>query len=807
MFKPKVSECNKKAKEYIVASSGCANDDAAVAALPNQWVPRHGGATLAKYLNEREQNHVKTLQNIASGAEAINISINDKIRVLSEHLLGQIQQTSKDMECLVLDTDMCSSTLVNSVREKALKKIYQLNSESIDSMARYKREATVLERERADSLRSLLRTHFQDLIRIGHLMPKDLIHAYDERAYDVNEQFLSNCRAFIEMEAQLRIQAEENVDRTRSAINQLSLGVAISHRGRSALPWSHKEQSLTRRSHSAIGDESRVMSDPPISNILENVEKLDECVSRLVQAYKVAVLRVFTDFSGKLTNLEKDLGSHPLLTGENQPINHLAHFQETLANTTNRLSSIINKKQLATRDMIEVTGNHLITIQKSLGALGQSLQDTYKILHDAGHLWDNHILRQGHAQRLTIAAVEDLITSNDATELANEITYNISLEQLRRSPSILQLKSDYENLVTLLESTSDMYRVHSGIELGRLEEFMNLPTLLAKILLSEIDSFLEKYQRSKNFSENPDDTKDWNVRTRNLSSNYSLGANGNNCSFPRAILQTELQQVSLSNWRNGFLESFASNYMLVPEELHRQARMWVEERSSPLQMRFSLKMVSYSIRAERVKAAQATRLAELQNHKIRLAEHLQAIQECITILPLEIAEYGSIDDSRFLYPLRQWIERMKVDIDELLLKDPLDPELKRLKMMSYALRLARHRQLFEESLNAAFEAYKLQLEYRIQNVRVSNVRFMSLIKINHEGGRYSAYEATKVCNSLVAAANALESSVDITQAVNSRKMTILDAVDHLMSPLIAIVGEVKTGKGSKNTKTHKSGKK
>lgn len=788
--------CDQKTDAYFVAAAGCVDDDAAVAALPDQWVPRHGGTILANYLKEREQNHEMVLEDITTGAKAVNSAVDTKVREISEYLLALIQQTKKNIEWVVEHNNIGDLAIPTNSRDEALKQIYQLHSQSIVNIESFKQDALALERERADGIRILLRDQFQRLIKVGHRTPKDLLHEFDERAYDVNQQLISNSRAYTELEAQLRVQADETMVHARSAINQLCLGVGVSSR-RSALPWAHREQSLMRRSASAIEEKSVGGLEPSIGQILTNDEDLNECVAFLVEAYKAAVLGVFTGFSGKLGDLEKDLCSQHQLFGNNKSQNCQLEFQELIDKTLKRLSSSVYEKQITSREMIEVTGTHILTMQKSLWALGECLRDTYKILHDAAHLWDVHILRQALAQQLTIAAVEDLLTSNDTTEMANEVIFDIALEQLRGSSDPDKLQQQYDAIIAMLDRTAEMYRTHSEAELGRLEEFMNLPTSLANTLLSEFECFLEKHPRTIHQTIQPS-------MPGSASSHLGFGLpksgsknsthNTLHSPLPHAIIQTELQELALRNWRNGFLESFEGNVTLVPEELRRQARLWVEERSGALHMRYSLKMVSHSIRAERVKASREARLAELRNHDTRLESHLDAIYELADILPTEASEFASVD-APYLHPLCQWIGRIQADMDALLLQDPLDPEVKRLKMCSYAPRLIKHRRLFEESLDIAVEAYKKQMEYRIQNARVSNVRLMSLIRLFHEGGRYSAQEATKTCTSLLRGADALEACiVRGTDALNVRRNQLMGLADQLILPLQRIVDEVvKTG--------------
>lgn len=777
--------CNKAVKAIKrVARPGCPDDDDAVATLPDNWVPRHSGPILANYLKKQEQDHKKVLDDIAKGAAVVNEDVDKRVRTLSENLLSHIQQNQRDMDCLVDKYDVIEGPLTVEARDAALKDVHAMFVHRIEDMTTYNREALVLERERADKLRILLRGQFQRLVAVGHRTPKELLHEFDERIYDINQQLLSNSRAYSQLEAELRIQADESIMLARSSLNQLCLGIKMAYRGRSALIWCKDEKFSRQRSASTI-DRNRNISDPSLGRILNDVGEFDAMVTRLVQAYRNAVLRVFTGFSSKLIELEKNLGSsHDLRENRESNQDDFADLQRFLERPLQRLSSNINKTNPPNKRLMEMTGADALTMQKSLCSLGESLRETYFILNHAGHLWDAHILRSALAQKLTIAAVEDLLTSNDAIELANEVPLDIALEHLRCSPDAEKLQQQYDIIVSLLDRTADMYLQHSEAELKRLEEFMNLPPIMANTLLAEFDCFLDKYPRV------PLQTGSLTKQTAPTTPKRSPSiVSSLQMPLPRAILQTELQELALQNWKNGFLESFKNNVSLVPEELRHQAGLWVAERTSALQVRYSMKMVSHGIRYERVKAARDARLREIRYHDARLESHLNAIFNLVEHLPVVASEFAALN-APILYPICDWIERMNVNIQNTLSQDPLDPEVKKMKMKSYAPRLAKHRQLFEESLNAAVAECKQQLEHRIQEARISNVRFISQIKLFSEGGRYAANEATKTCIALGKGSDALELCISkALDALNQRRIQLLALADHQILPLQRVVEE------------------
>lgn len=762
-----------------VAKPGCANDDDAIAILPDDWVPRHSGPILANYLKQREQDHQKILQDIMKCASKANTDIDVRVRTLAEILLADVNHNQLKMDCVIEKLQKLEVLITQEMHDNALKGIDELRAERVDVLTCFKDEATVLEKERADKVRTILRDKFQRLVTVGHMTPKELLHDFDKRIYEINQQLLSNLRAFTELEAKLLVQLNDSVVHARTALNQLMLGIGVVYRQReshSALRCPIQE-SLSKRPPSFV----RIRETSIAGSFLGDVEELDACVSRLVDAYRVAVLNVYTGYYSKLDTLEKDLYSHQGIIDPNLATKaELADLQKVIERPLKRLSTFVaTEPALASSKIMDMTGADIISMRKSLWSLGDRLQDTYLLLHNAGHLWDNHILRSALAQKLTIAAVEDLLTSNDAIELASEIPINIALEQLRCSADAEKLNQQFEVLRVMLDHTAEMYLQHSEAELGRLEEFMNLPAAMTNLLLSELDLFLEKYPRV--------------VQTPDLTNSPGPPR----LPLPRAILQTQLQETALQNWRNGFLESFEGNNSLVPEELRYQAQLWVEERSISLHMRYSLKMISHSIRLERIKAARDARLAELRHHDARLESHLNAVYDLVDNLPVQAAEFGAFD-APYFYPLAKYVDRIQNTINELVNQEPPKPEVKKCTMSSLAIRLPIHRQMFEESLDKAIADFKVHIDHRVQEARISNVRFLANIKLFSEGGRYAAQEAIKTCASLSKASEMLETcSSKASEALHHRRTQLLAYADSQVHPLMRIL----EGPGKLGTKS------
>ncbi|CAH0397055.1 unnamed protein product [Chilo suppressalis] len=769
---------NIQRKNVMVALPGCTLDDLAVAALPDSWVPKRAGPTLTNYLKESKINHENVLENITKNALVINHNIDSKIRALSENLLIYIKHNEQDLNCVVENLNRNGDTY-QAERNNALKCVSNLYSRHIGELSTFKREALALERQRVDEIRKILQEQFQRLICIGHRPPRDLLHEFDQQVYEINQQLLSNSRAYAELEVQLHAQLHELIIAIKSNINQICLGYTVEGHRHSAYPWQHEEKIPYRRTASASFDSRVGIMKHSIGQIIDDVQEFDECVSLLVQAYRTAVINILNGFTGKLSDLHSHIGTSSFLRMTPQSDVGM-DLQTVIDRILLRLPIDLEKR--TSGDSVR---SDTLEMQKSLWSLGERLRDTYNILHDSAHLWDAHMVRSALAQKLTMACVEDLFTSNDSIELANEVTYNIALEQLRSVSDVDKLQQQYDIVLAMLDRAADLYKQHGDSESKRLECFMDFPEVMTNVLISEYNCFLEKFPRA------PVPISDTGLRQTNelFENTHRLDVNSLQTPLPRAILQTELQGLYLLNWRNGFLETFANNVSYLREELIHHVRMWIDEKARTLHMRHSLKLISHSIRKERVKAAYNLRLAELKHHDLRLESHLSAVYELVESLPFIAADYLSLD-AQELYPFSVWIDRIRDNIDALMTQGPIDAEVVRLKMCSYALRLTKHRMLFENSLNAAIEICKKQMENRIQEARISNVRFASHLKLHSEGGRYSAQEATKARASLMKSADAIESCLSRAfDSLNHRRSQILILADQKLYPIQKIVDE------------------
>jgi hypothetical protein len=787
----------------LIARTGCSDDIAAVAALPDKWVPRHAGPVFINYMKEQEHQHKKVSDSIVKEAALINETIDSKIRKIAEALLAHIKQNEFDMNCVVDDIDIKYNPVSPDHLNNAFDRIAKLYAERTDEISNFKHEASLVEKLRADEIRKLLQLKFQNLVKVGHLPPRDLLHEFDQRAYEVNQQILSNSRAYIELEAQLSLQADEFVLSMKSNLNQLSLGVVIDGHRHSTFPWQRDDMLLKNLAVITSDEKKSAISVPAICQYIDEVEEFDECVSLIVHAYRAAVMKVFSGFSGKLSDLHSHLGCFSYLELE-PTFDENIDVPLMIEKILKRLSISINESKINTPCLAAFAQIGAPKIQKSLWSLGERLRDTYKILHDTGHLGDSHMVRVALAQKLTITCVEDLSTNNDSIEQANEVNHNLALEQLKSASDIDKLQQQYEAISTMLGRINDMYNQHNESEIEKLENFMNFPESLSKILMSEFHCFLEKHPRTA-----------YQIINRGTSlitvcSPIKSDTSSLLMPLPRAILQTELQEIYLSNWRNGFLETFETNINHVPQELKHHAQLWVDERARALRMRHSLKLMSHSIRKERLKAARDNRMAELKHHETRLESHLNAVYDLVNKLPNGAENFLSLDAPQ-LYPFCDWIDRIQTSVDALSSQNPIDIETKKMKMCSYAPRLYKHRDLFEKSLDVGIECGKSQVENRIQEARISNIRFMSQLKLFSEGGRYSAQEATRTCAALTKAADALEVClVKSTEALNLRRSQILMLADQKLGPLQKIVEEfAKSGNkgGGDKRKVPTAGKK
>lgn len=790
--------CPENARlKVLIASPGCSNDDAVVAALPEELEVRRSGPILANYLKERKQNHENLLEDLANGSAIINYKVDAKIQELSEQLLYYIKRNEKDMDCTIAKCNSGGNSLDVMVRNYVLKQINDLYNKRLEDMADFRKHALKLEKERADGLRNLLQQQFQRFVTVGHKTPKEMLHDFDDRIYGINQQLLSNIRAYGELDSQLRAQADKFVVELKSRLNQLCLGIGRVYRTRSAQRYSRnisvdsrgnrRSASVCDELHNSTASSKRSGKGEtrPIDLILGNVLEIDKCVNELVEAYRQAVLKILTGFTGKFIDLQENLASYVI--DETWWKTESTQLQEMIERALRGLANCCYKSiSTSTAELSELIPNDASNMQKSLWSLGERLRNTYALINDAGHLCDSHMMRSAYAQKLTMAAVEDLLSSNDIIEQTNEVTFSVAFEQMCTAPDTEKLQQHYDLLISMLNNIEDMYHLHRTAEIGRLEEFMNLLPMMADTLLSEFTYYLEKYPRNTIMT--------GSVLVLNVDSPRSTPGRDHSVSLrspiPRAILQTELQEASLKNWRNGFLETFESNMSLVSGKLSRQARQWVDERTAILHMRFNIKLLTYSVRKERVKAAYDKRLAQLKYHESRLQSHLDAIYTLVDNLPEEVSEYLKME-APVLFPLSQWVERINTGITEIMSKPDVDPEIIKLKMSSYLARLANYRQLFETSLGEAISLYKKYTDHKLQEARISNVRFMSSIKLFGLGGNYSPIDAMKTSAILVKGAEALEICEGrAIEAIYNRRAQLIAIADQELLPLQKIVNEI-----------------
>lgn len=787
-------QCREHATpKVLIASPGCSNDDAAVAALPEELEIRRSGPILATYLKERKQNHEKLQEELADGAAIINQNVDAKIQELSEQLLYYIKRNEKDMDCIIERCDSGENSLDVKTRNYLLKQINDLYDKRLEDMTDFRKNALKLEKERADGLRNLLQQQFQRFVTVGYKTPKEILHDFDDRIYGINQQLLSNIRAYGELDSQLRAQADKYLVELKSRLNQLCLGIGRVYRTRSAQRYSRNisvDVHGNRRSAS-VCDKFRNASASlkysggretrPIDLILGNVLEIDKCVNELVEAYRQAVFKMLIAFTGKFIDLHQNLANY--VVDETWWQSESIQLQEMIDRALRGLASCYYKKvSSSTADLSELIPNDVSKMQKSLWSLGERLRVTYTLLNDAGHLFDSHMMRSAHVQKLTMTAVEDLLSNHDIIEQANEVTFSVALEQMCTAPDTEKLQQHYDVLTAMLDNIDIMYQQHRTTEIGRLKEFMNLLPIMNDTLLSEFACFLEKYPKSTAMTES--------LLGLIASSKSTPGNDTGIPSIPRLILQTELQEAALKNLRNGFLETFETNLSLVPEELFRHAQQWVDERTAILHMRFSIKLSTHSIRLERIKAMYDKRLAQLNYHESRLQSHLDAIYFLVDNLPEEVSEFLKME-APVLFPLSQWVERINKDMTGIMSKPDVDPEVIKLKMSSYASRLNKYRNLFETSLDEAIGLFRTYIEHKLQEARVSNVRYMSCIKLFGEGGNYTPMEATKMSSMLVKGAEALEICESrAVEATSNRRAQLIAIADQELLPLQRVINEI-----------------
>ncbi|CAH2055641.1 unnamed protein product, partial [Iphiclides podalirius] len=772
--------------------SGCSDDASAVSVLPYHWSPRKGGSILAKYLKKREDDHFKVLKDLQEATSGVNEEIESKVRILAENLLCEINNNQHEIDCVIAEQDLIEGAPPAENHNDVLNKIESAISERLQEISDFKEEALRLENERANGLRKVLHDHFGRLVAVHHEPPKELFRKFDEKIYEINKQLLSNCAAYNELEEQLRAKANQSQIKARSYINQLRLGVVINNRGRSAIQCDKKEININKRSKSAK-ESIKAISSAKLS--LTDTVELDECINRFSEEYRNAITNTYEAFLKELSELHKQIGVESYIQKQICCANEISILERKLTKSFSRLSEVnFQSAMTINRDLSELV-DCIKMMQKSLLAVGNQLKDTYTLLHEASHLWDAHMIRLALAQKLTMAAVEDLATRHDSVEQASDVPFNIALEQLMTASDVDKLQQHYEALDVLLTRKSEEYVQHGDIEMSRLEEFIKLREPLTNILQAEFDLFISKYPIASYGSaedEGEGSVRETHPRIHTLNMRLQT-------SIARDIFQTEVEEIALKNWRNGFLESFRNSLPLLSEKLENQVRSWIDERSVPLKKRHSFKTLSLEVRKERIAVARDLRLAQLRNHENCFESHLGAINELATALPTEVSQLLTFDTPG-LYPIREWAERIRTGMDELK-ETSVDDEVKRLKMMSYATRLANHRRLFEESSVSIVESTKKLIGQRVQIARISNIRFVSHLKLFSEGGNHSATEAAKMCAALVKADDIVEGCVGrALDALNHRRVDLLSQADQLIHPLKTIAEDVikETGKGLEN---------
>ncbi|CAH0718947.1 unnamed protein product, partial [Brenthis ino] len=753
-------KCGSVLKEPLVSIPGCSDDFTAIAALPDEWAPRHCGQTLRNFLKENEQVYETVIKDFKQETELINKDIDEKVRFIAEVLLSEIRHNQKDLECVTNNYELYENYLPNESRNEALKHIYKLSLKRIQDLERFKLEAFVLEKQRADGLRNAIKSNFQRFIAVGHKSPRDLLHDFDENIFEINQQLLSNCRAYIELEAQLRLQLSENEFHARSALNQLCLSKTKLLRHQSAFPW-------TRNTVAGSKIIPKIEDDRTF-----NLEKLKDCTSSLLNVYQDVITKLLTYYLHSLEDLYKNILN---TNSTREQKNDVLFFNdiEVIAQILQPVTDILDKMMILSNTNLDINiQKYLNNLQKSLISLKDHLHEICCILFDAGHIWDYLETRFVLGKKLTLATLEDVQAVHDTTELANEVNMNIALEQISSASDIEKLNYQFNYANSLLDKATEILYQHREVEINKIQEFINLSSILVTLFISECSCYLDKYPKALIVSD----------RLTNFVSTESIEEITSICnSIVEGASKTWIYEEFLVNWRNNFLESFGDSVRKISERINCETQTFVEKNGLQVNVRYSLKLTSHSIREERLKAAHEARLAQLLMHEARLTSHLDAMYNLIDELPLEASEFLGLDSPE-LYPFCNWIKNIQSSVEILLQQEKIDPEVKRLKMMSYSQRLTRHRQLFEESLDSAIEEYKKQIKRKIQKARISNVGFLSQVKLFGEGGNYAASEALKTFTSLVKAADALETCAHRTiDALHHRRMQLLALADHQIS--------------------------
>ncbi|CAH2087770.1 unnamed protein product [Euphydryas editha] len=770
--KEKRCSCNQTEKEQLVAVAGCSDDLAAVSVLPDNWVPRSSGPILRKFLVEQEKNHEDVLKNIAKEAQSINNDIDEKVRNIAEIMLSDIRQNNTVIEVVIEKCRSNNKPLSIEDRNKALEQLTKLSTQQTEELIKFRQEAFGLERLRADGLRDIFRCNFQRLIAIGYKPPRDLLHDLDEQIYEINHQLLSNCRAYIDLEARLRLQLDELIVHARSKLNALCLCATEIVRGGSSLPWV-KCLNFSQKEFDSNINKSQTLKDDS-SLITTDFEEIKNNVCEVVETYNTACFKLFKKISEQLDNLYNNITVDRLSAHKSSA--------EAFDDAVDVISKYPVYNSLG-KSEYNIIYTHVTDLQNKFSSLIKCIYETHLILTDLSHIWDNHANRLALVQKFTNLGLEDMQTNQDVLELSNEVNFNIALEQMRCAPDPDKLQQQFDVVTNYISKKFETYCQQREVENTKLEDFMKLSLTMSQILQSEFYCLLDKHPK---VTTQPNETSNTPIDSKPYIEEPLLPLR---IPLVQLILQTQLQEQEIIECRNSYLESFESICLTIPEILNRHAREWVDKKCSLVNMRSTLKLMSHSVRAERIKAGREVRLTELRFHDSRLNSHLDAVYNLLDRLPIEASEFLAIDAPE-LYPFCKWINDIKTNIDMIMANESNDSEFKRLKMTSYRLRLLKYRQLFEESLDSAIIEYKRLIEVDVQQTRISNLRFMSRLKLFFEGGKYAAAEVLRSCNALVKAGDALESCFHRTMdALHQRRTQLLALADQQMLPLQRIVEE------------------
>ncbi|GBP56349.1 hypothetical protein EVAR_43288_1 [Eumeta japonica] len=170
--------------------------------------------------------------------------------------------------------------------------------------------------------------------------------------------------------------------------------------------------------------------------------------------------------------------------------------RQTIDVAAGHLRAIINRKFPDSElQGVAVARRQGLNLVETLRAFSGELEEVYHVLHEAGHLWADHVKRFGLAQKTTLVRLEERITKNDADELANEVGFNIELERLRQCPDAGALEQLNAAMCISLGRMMDATTDRCTEELALLEELMAVPPVLGNLLLAEFECYFIKYPR------------------------------------------------------------------------------------------------------------------------------------------------------------------------------------------------------------------------------------------------------------------------------------------------------------------------